>query len=97
MGKIANQPENDLKMLTKRINKAKATKSKIEAIEKKKVVRVKNELVGKQIKRILYTVDNYLTKKNSKLIERKDKEIKFLEEEKINLQIEIEAKKKKAA
>lgn len=96
MGKIANQPENDLKMLTKRINKAKATKSKIEAIEKKKVVRVKNELVGKQIKRILYTVDNYLTKKNSKLIERKEKEIKFLEEEKLNLQIEIEQSKKAA-
>lgn len=97
MGKIANQPENDLKVLTKRINKAKATKSKIEAIEKKKVVRVKNELVGKQIKRVLYTGNNHLTKKNSKLIERKENEIKFLEEKKINLRIEIEAKKKKAA
>lgn len=96
MGKISNQSENDLKMLTRRINKAKATKSKIEAIEKKKVVRVKNELVGKQIKRILYTVDNYLTKKNSKLIERKEKEIKFLEEKKLNLQIEIEQSKKAA-
>ena len=97
MGKIANQPENDLKVLTKRINKAKATKSKIKAIEKKKVVRVKNELVGKQIKRVLYTGNNHLTKKNSKLIERKENEIKFLEEKKINLRIEIEAKKKKAA
>lgn len=97
MGKTEKQLKNELHMVHSKLAKAKKTKAMVEALTKKEVSRVKNEIVNGKTVQTKYKVQNYLTKKNVGIVARKTKEILELEEKATLLSIELEQIQKAAA